>query len=1300
MYKFYIVPDATECNSHSELYGQMKLFYDPYAESDSYAVINPKTKEELNTSGTLEFTILPSNIHYNDFHKRKTMVIVYDEDEWIYEGVVADAPVDSFKQRSVTCSGPLAFLADSIQAPDERNEITAPSSSGTTRYVRVPDAWLAGASPSGLNWCTRSKNASGKFVYTLSTDDVVDPDKKYYYPYTSDGDNHSGATITRSAATEETITAHITRLLDVHNSQVNPFKRIYPGRMRSVNDTAVREFKSSGYRNTWDALKSDIIDVYGGYFTITIGNDNLVYLNYLALDQLPGNHEPLIEYANNMISIDETDGKSDDIFTVLIPIGNDNLTVSGASGHGSAEHPNREISPYIVSFGGNRRYVVVGPKAVERYGYIIKTETFGDVDDPNVLYSRAVDYIQNNYDYHPEYNVKAIDPAFINKTGRRINIGDICRVHSKWHGVDVNDLYVMSMERDLASPENDSYRIGVPTVDRESKNRKLSRQTRDSQSRERASAAAASSSSSRTHSILEDYIHVTEDGLEMSSKLKNELETEYGKYSTKFSQTETDINLSAQKLFGIGDEGYGDPDSGYVQVLKSDYKNPNGTLKNPSKEVWFEKEGGKYKPSTDTTADLSKDYYTQRLWARYSDFDVGPGGICAKVDGNYERSTYCSSWIKAKEDEIIAITGHVHIDDDGQVIIDAGGGMRTGYTQEKTDVHYAPVQRSLYGNSPVGKSWYEHVIENNRWTGEGVDESVIMDGAKPNVFGKNESKYYRLSTDTVADRSKSYYVRQTSKEEFVAEYGVYDENTLRGGVVARMINMPQFIPVALDQVAAADGDLVSTHGWCVYDYSVKEIVDPLPDEKVNGGLRHKYFKRVNTAQYETDIWGEHVIIGKHINYDGMDPSLKRKVEAYIANNHLDGTITEIASDVVVVNALFARFVHFDTAEGDYLETGGGRFGWLEINSSYSDNGTTGIFVGNDDGTGYTTYIGEGEVETRVLESDIIQFQSFVFSEEEIGSYDGLPAVDPTNIIVGFDAPSYSGDSGNIKYKNAGMSDFDNSHVLSFTNPASLGSVTWSSGSDGGVLTAKTVGGTDFLVGSIGPYSPGGEQEASQMVNCPYLKSETSGYSTVYGISYTAKGANNSSIAKKTMLFKTPKDRYPDGYSTAVGTVKTVCGSDKTDGAVVSLGINGAITVKARYTNISGSNVDLSGITVWSPAFRIHANYNSTDYGYNKTITLDYGDSVDVYAQYKYHEGMNDYGNYQKITVKSKGSDYVAPSASKISLDNVDVKISRPGSSYAFLDWASIIASAEGHYLTFEANYSGADGPKLFAIDLT
>ena len=180
MYRAYLVPDATQFQNRAAMYQAKLLLWDPRSESDAYAVIGPKFKSELNKAEGFEFTILPANIRYSQIRKKLSVVIIYDDDEWIFEGVVSDCPKDFFKQMKVTCGGPLSYLCDSIQAPDEKNSVSIPTASGDT-YVQVPSQWYNNANPHEQGWMERSySEEAGEYTYTL-TDDTKPKNKNYYY---------------------------------------------------------------------------------------------------------------------------------------------------------------------------------------------------------------------------------------------------------------------------------------------------------------------------------------------------------------------------------------------------------------------------------------------------------------------------------------------------------------------------------------------------------------------------------------------------------------------------------------------------------------------------------------------------------------------------------------------------------------------------------------------------------------------------------------------------------------------------------------------------------------------------------------------------------------------------------------------------------------------------------------------------------------------------------------------------------------------------------------------------------------
>ena len=92
-----------------------KALYIPNLVDEGYDVISPKLTFELNKAGSLEFTLPPNNVMYDQIQKLKSIVQVFDGSEEIFRGRILHEEKDFFRNKSVYCEGDLAFLLDSIQ---------------------------------------------------------------------------------------------------------------------------------------------------------------------------------------------------------------------------------------------------------------------------------------------------------------------------------------------------------------------------------------------------------------------------------------------------------------------------------------------------------------------------------------------------------------------------------------------------------------------------------------------------------------------------------------------------------------------------------------------------------------------------------------------------------------------------------------------------------------------------------------------------------------------------------------------------------------------------------------------------------------------------------------------------------------------------------------------------------------------------------------------------------------------------------------------------------------------------------
>jgi len=179
------------------------------------------------------------------------------------------------------------------------------------------------------------------------------------------------------------------RIIDGHNAMMESSKRFKVGKITIPDVDIIVDGKSDKIQD-YETLKFDYKQVYingtvdnwkttfeyiieylisycGGYLRTRTEKDG-VYLDYL----LEYDHEAIqgIEFGINMLELNE-EVSSEDLFTVLIPLGDENLTIEKVN-NGSAE--------------------LVDAKAVAQFERILRTHVFNNVTNPSMLLENAKRY--------------------------------------------------------------------------------------------------------------------------------------------------------------------------------------------------------------------------------------------------------------------------------------------------------------------------------------------------------------------------------------------------------------------------------------------------------------------------------------------------------------------------------------------------------------------------------------------------------------------------------------------------------------------------------------------------------------------------------------------------------------------------------------------------------------------------------------------------------------------------------------------------------------------------------------------
>lgn len=247
-------------------------------------------------------------------------------------------------------------------------------------------------------------------------------------------------------------------LLDNHNSQVEEYKKIYRGNVTvQTHETTENVYKGLNYETTWEALKSKLIDVYGGEMRVRETNGTL-YLDYA--ESLGVTRATKIEVGKNMQSAERTLDPTA-VVSRLIPLGA-KLTQEFIDDEGNKTEEETEERLNIESVNNGVRYVE-SDTALNLYGIQYKTVVWDDVHDPQILKSRGLEYLTDQNRAVATYNVTAVDISYLGLSADKINLFDRYPVYNPYIGFD-DTLEVIKKTTDIFSPFTPNFTLGSKNI--------------------------------------------------------------------------------------------------------------------------------------------------------------------------------------------------------------------------------------------------------------------------------------------------------------------------------------------------------------------------------------------------------------------------------------------------------------------------------------------------------------------------------------------------------------------------------------------------------------------------------------------------------------------------------------------------------------------------------------------------------------------------------------------------------------------------------------------------------------------
>lgn len=236
-------------------------------------------------------------------------------------------------------------------------------------------------------------------------------------------------------------------LLEQHNSQVTTEQQIKLGNVTVSDSNNYIARSSTDYTKTWEIISENLVgSALGGYLLPRYESDG-TYLDYYA-DFTTMNAQP-IRFSENLLDIvSEIDAS--DIFSVILPIGADGLTIDGLE--------DGEITNDIVKSG----QTIYSKSAISKYGRITKIKQWGDVTQAVNLRTKAAEALSES-GMIQTITIKAADLHFEDMAISPFRLGRYVQLSSDPHGLTAS-YPLMELIPDILDPGNTEITLGCTSI--------------------------------------------------------------------------------------------------------------------------------------------------------------------------------------------------------------------------------------------------------------------------------------------------------------------------------------------------------------------------------------------------------------------------------------------------------------------------------------------------------------------------------------------------------------------------------------------------------------------------------------------------------------------------------------------------------------------------------------------------------------------------------------------------------------------------------------------------------------------
>lgn len=241
-----------------------------------------------------------------------------------------------------------------------------------------------------------------------------------------------------------TVAGLLQHLIDCHNSQVEEYKRFKVGNITQT-ETNDNIYIGIQRENTWEAIKTKLIDQIGGEIQCRVEDDG-IYIDYL--ERIGEVKTTEIALSVNMKSITREQDPTSYV-TRLIPLG---CKLKDENG----EETEQRLDISSVNNGLN---YIDDENAIALYGVHAKGVEFDDITNPTFLLLRGRQWMNDNNRVNVKYTVTAVDLSLLGLVVDDFGIGNTHPVKNGLIGVD-DTARIIKVSIDVCEEVKSSFEVG------------------------------------------------------------------------------------------------------------------------------------------------------------------------------------------------------------------------------------------------------------------------------------------------------------------------------------------------------------------------------------------------------------------------------------------------------------------------------------------------------------------------------------------------------------------------------------------------------------------------------------------------------------------------------------------------------------------------------------------------------------------------------------------------------------------------------------------------------------------------